>query len=294
MIEILQNTQAQLSVTFSTGDADGTVTVKIVDADNNVVVNNQPASHSGQAGSGAYTYSLPPQPAPAWLTVTWTGTFSGVVQSVTTAAGAADGTGSEVQVVGGHLFTIAALRQFGDAVLADKTRWPDQTLIDARSRVTVLVEDFCNVCFFPRYGRVAVDGNLKPTVWLPDLKVNVLRSVVINGVPLTQTELGQVVVFPNGKLYRLGLWPIYTSPRNIVIGYEHGYLAPPADLARAAMMITRYELVTTELAERFVTFQNDLGITRVAQPGGMAPTGIPIVDATLNRYRQSSPYELPA
>ena len=286
MIEILKNTQAQLSVVFSGGDADSGVTVTIVDADGNPVVTGAPATHSGVAGSGAYVYSLAPQAAMTWLTVTWTGTFGGVVQSITTGAGQADGTPAEVQVAGDHLFTISELRNFADRVLFDPAKYPDQTLIDARSRTTQMFEQFCGVAFVPRYGRVTLDGAFSRSLWLPRVKVTKLRSVSLNGVALSQADLNQIAVYSYGRLDRLALWPPDVVGQNVVVGYEHGYSAPPQDIARVGMMLTRYDFTTNQLADRFISMSNELGVIRQAIPNEECPTGIPVIDATLRRYRQ--------
>jgi hypothetical protein len=291
LVEILQNTAATLSVTFSAGDADSNnVRITVTDQDGNTVVNNQSATH-GAANSGYYSYSLAPQTAPAWLTVTWSGTWGDVAQSLTTGAGQTDAQPAEVQVTGGHMFTVAQLRAFGDGALASSTTYPDATLIDTRSRVTMLFEDFCNVAFVNRYGRVSLDGVLSRTVWLPNMKVNKIRTVTINGIALDAGQLAQITVYPYGKLDRLALWPPYVTKQNIVIGYEHGYTYTPQDVARAAMMLARYETITTELSDRMISFSNDLGIIRQALPDRDHPTGIPSVDSVLCRYREHSPFE---
>jgi hypothetical protein len=285
MIEILQNTQATLSVTFSGGDADGAVTVTITDGDGTVIVNAANAAHSGSAGSGTYTYPLPPQADLKWLTVTWTGSFGGVQQSISTNGGQPDGTASEVQVAGGHLFTIAELRAYHDKILSDPTKYPDAVLIDARSRATILFEDFCNVAFVPRYARVVLDGNWTRSLWLPHLKVNKVRAITINGVALSAGDLAQVAVYPYGKLDRIGLWPPYMQRQNIVVSYEHGFLSVPEDIARSGMALARYDFVINQLSDRFISYQNDLGVIRQAIPDEEHPTGIPIIDSTLRRYR---------
>jgi hypothetical protein len=286
--DILVNTRYTLAVEFSTGYADAAVTCTVTDQDNLTVASGPAVKDT--ATFGRYTFVLPPQPAPAWLVVNWQGTFSGVVQSVTSGAGQTDGTGSDVQVVGGHLFTLDDLRQFGNRDLENPSVFPDQVLLDKRTSVTQMVEDYCHVAFFTRYARVTLDGTMTRTLWLPHLKVQKLRSAVVNGVALSTQQLGLVGIYPTGKLDRADLWPIYIQTRNITVGYEHGYSSAPLDLARAAMMIARYELRQTEFSERAQYVQNEFGAVRFAP---VNPTGIAWADAVLQRYRQASPYELP-
>lgn len=285
MIEILEHTQATLDIVFSAGYADGTVTITITDANGTVVVNAANATKDLTA-TGRYTYNLAPQPQLAWLVATWSGTFAGVAQSISTGAGQNDGTPAEVQVCGGHLFTISQLRALGDAALSNSTTYPDETLIDARSRVTTLFEDFCGIAFVPRYGRCKLDGNWRQTVWLPNGRISALTSVTIDGTALTTDQLTLTAFYPSGQIYRWGWWPITYLPQNIVVEYEHGYPYTPQDLARAAMIQARYELGVTEFDQRATSHQTELGLTRIAQPDEDHPTGIPWVDATLLRYRK--------
>jgi hypothetical protein len=73
----------------------------------------------------------------------------------------------------------------------------------------------------------------------------------------------------------------------VVVAYEYGWPTPPADVSRAAMILARYELVSSDISDRMVSFSNDLGEVRLSVPGNKYPTGIPIVDATLARYDET-------
>lgn len=281
MIELLTNTKETLTVTFPQGDATGNVLITVVDQDGTVIVNAATATHGA---TGVYTYDLAPQSQPAWLTVTWTGTFGGVAQSITTGGGQADGTAAEVQVAGGHLFSVADLRAFGDKRLASSVTYPDQVLIDKRAAVTNMFEDFCNVAFVNRYGRATLDGTMKRTLWLPNQKVNKLRAVTISGVALSAGELALISVYPNGKLDRVALWPPDITTQNIVVSYEHGWISTPEDISRAAMLLARHELITPDYSDRMTSYTNDVGTTRLAMPDAENPTGLPSVDTVLRRY----------
>lgn len=289
MIEILVNTQATLDMIFSAGYTDAVnPSVTITDQDGATVSTG--TSTKDNTVTGRYTYVLPPQTQLMWLVATWTGVWGGVTMSISTGAGQNDGTPAEIQVAGGHLFTIRELRAFGDAALSNTTTYPDETLIDIRSRVTVLFEDYCDVAFVNRYGRYTTAGGWDNPLWLPDKKLNRIRSVTVDGVALGAGDLAQLVVDPDGAVYRNGYWGFWSgmTPQNIVVSYEHGWTATPEPIARAAMILARYEAtMTNQLADRMITMQNEFGIIRQALPGPNSPTGIPIVDATLNRYRET-------
>ena len=149
----------------------------------------------------------------------------------------------------------------------------------------MLFEEFCNVAFVPRYARVVLDGMLTRSLWLPHLKINKLRSVTVDGVALSTNDLNQVAVYHFGKLDRLALWPYSVQRQNIVVSYEHGYTSVPEDIARCGMALARYDFVINQLSDRFISYQNDLGVVRQAIPDECHPTGIPFIDATLRRYQ---------
>ena len=288
MIEILQNTQATLDMIFSAGYTDATPpTYTVKDPDNNTVQSG--TSTKDNATVGRYYFMLTPQTAPMWLTVTWTGTWASVSQTIATGAGQNDGTPAEVQVTGGHLFTLAQLRQLNNDQLSDTVAWPDEQLIDARSRCTVMFEDYCDVAFVPRYGRVVLDGTWGTSVWLPNTKVNRLKAITMDSVA---QDITKATVYPEGKVFLAGWYGIWSgvTPQNVTVSYEHGYTSTPEDVAQAAMQYVAYEQAANkQLADRFITLTNEFGIVRQAIPGSNAPTGIPFVDATLNRYRTPIP-----
>jgi hypothetical protein len=279
--QVLKNTQATLSVTFSSGAADGAVTTTIVNAAGTAVTSGTATHGTG----GVYTFVLPPQTDVAALTVTWTGTFGGVVQSLQFA----------VDVVGALLFTIADLRAFGppnDLPLADTAKYPDQTLADSRARITDLFRRCCGVSFIPRYDHWSFDSYYQQKLYLPARRVSKLLSVTIGGVAQDVTQL---VLYPNGQDAHnttfFGYWPGWQR-NSIVVEYEHGYQQPPPEISRIAMQLARYELTASQLADRFISMSNEFGVVRQAQPSSKNPTGIPVIDATLCRYDQTTPVEV--
>jgi hypothetical protein len=274
--QILKNTSATLQETFSAGAADGTVTVTVTRADGTALTSG-PATHGA---GGVYTFTLAPQAALDLLTVTWTGAWSAVTQSIV----------SYAEIVGGNLFAIADARAFDDRVLSDLTKYPDVDIREARERATDLFESVCGVSFVPRYGRDTLDGTGTSTIRVLKSKVNRVISASINGAAMTAGDLAGLTIYRSSDIVRYsGVWngPTASAGQNVVIAYEHGYVTPPTDIRRAALTLARYELVSNDVSDRMVAFDNDLGSVRLSVPGYNYPTGLPVVDATLNRYRSS-------
>jgi hypothetical protein len=285
--QILKNTQATLSVVFSSGYADAAVTATVTNPLGSVVSTGAATKDNGN--TGRYTYVLPPQVDVASLTITWSGAFGGVTQSLQ----------FYLDIVGAVLFTIADARAFGKTTdLSNATTYPDQMIADARARVTDLFRRYCGVSFIPRYDHWQFDGRFQEALYIPNAKrVSKLLSVTINGVALSAPDLALCVLQPSGILYRsasyYGFWSSWQR-NSIDVEYEHGWQQPPPQISHEALVTVWAELTTSQLADRFLTFQNEFGITRMSTPDWSAgrPTGIPRVDAVLNAYCQCSPVEV--
>jgi hypothetical protein len=238
------------------------------------------AIQSGSAtalGSGDYTFGLNPLSELNSLTVVWSGTWSGVAQSITAYA----------DVVGANLFSLADLRNFGDKTLANATTYPDADLRAARGRITDMFQDITQSSFIPRYARDVLDGTGTCRIWLSKKRVRRIIAASVDGVALS--DLTILKPYPTGRLERTtGTWGSgYRNWQNVVVAYEYGWPAAPPDISRAAMILARYELVSSDISDRMVSFSNDLGEVRLSVPGNKYPTGIPIVDATLARYDET-------
>lgn len=283
--QVLKNTQATLSVTFSAGGADAAVTVLVTNPAGTTVSTGSATHGAG----GFYTYVLPPQSDVASLTVKWTGAFGGVTQSLQ----------FYVDIVGALLFTIADARAFGKSTdLANATTYPDQMIADARARVTDLFRRYCGVSFIPRYDHWQFDGNFQEALYIPNARrVTKLLSLSINGVAFDAPTLAACIVQPSGIIYRTDSFYSYWGAfkrNSIDVEYEHGWQQPPPQISRAALVVVWAELTTSQLADRFMSMQNEFGITRQSTPDWNAgrPTGIMSVDAVLNAYCQNWPVEM--
>lgn len=273
--QILRNTGATLDVVFSAGYADAdAVTVTVTRGDGTTIVNAQAATRDAGT-TGRYTYTLDPQADVDALTIVWAGTFGGVSNSFT----------SYADVVGEYLFALSELRSFDDRKLADTTAYPDATLSGKRAEIAEFFERECGVSFAPKYGREQVAGNGSTSLWLRRSRISRLLAVTVDNVALTSDQLADIDVYEYGKLYRPSGWPC-SGKRNVVVEYEHGWQTPPAKISEAAMILARYDLVVSDLSDRTVSYANDLGQFRLSVPGSKYPTGIPTVDAVLERYTE--------
>jgi hypothetical protein len=269
--QILRNTQATLLIDRPPGPATG-VTVTVTNAAGATV-----ASGGATSAAGTYTFTLPPQAELDRLTVLWSGTFDGVAQSVTTYA----------EIVGGYLFRVDTARSYGDRVLADTTRYPDADIEAARAEITDMFQQVCKVSFIPRYGRDVLDGTDSDTLELTNRRPRRIISGSISGTSLTAGQIADIALYPGGRaVYISGAyWP--WKRQSITLGYEHGWPVVPADIALAGLVLARWQLVSNDISDRMIAFDNDLGSVRLSVPGAAFPTGIPIVDATLARYDES-------
>ena len=119
--QILRDTVETLSTTFYSGetatDADGSVTIGIVDEAGTTVVAS--ATSTTSAGSGVYTYALAAQSNLKKLTATWSGTWGSAMTFDT-----------HHEIVGGWYATPAEVRAM-DSILGEATTFPLAALIDA-------------------------------------------------------------------------------------------------------------------------------------------------------------------
>jgi hypothetical protein len=242
------------------------------------------ASHAGATNSGKYEVTYPPQTELTRTRLDWTGTIGGVTETLTT----------WVDVVGGHLFTVADARAFkvaGTAVLADVVKYPAGDVIAARDEIT---DDFTargGVAFAPRHARETLNGDgtsrLIPAEMLPHRVI----SVTVNGVAFTAGELADIGFAPGGILVRTAGGTFPSGTMNIDVEYAHGYAPTPPAIRRAALHRLAMLLNPSSAASSAVTSWTSPDGTsysydRVGQSrGGMTyHYGIGVIDGPLNFY----------
>lgn len=219
------------------------------------------------------------------LTVTWTGTAGGMVQTYT----------STVEVVGGHYASLPALRAMPG--LESTADFPTSKLIAARDEFADIAEDYRGVSYVPRYYFYAIKesyafpyGFGRPgRVFLRHVRIRNIRSLSLAGVSVT--DFSTIAWTLAGALdwsYSTIAVPVSITgvPRDIIVGYEHGYDTPPDAVRRACRQYVRSTLLgDTSGVPRDVVYQSMDGMTtRYSSPDKSAgrPTGYIEVDRLLN------------
>lgn len=268
MQRVLRGTSATISVTWldsegSAASAPGPVTVGVTRADGSEVVAPGTATTAGP-GVGQYTFTL---------TAAQTALLD-ELSAVWSAGGSTRTT--TIEVVGGYYFSVAEARST-DASLADPARYPTAEVVAARTEVEEEFERICAVSFVPRFRRAEVRGRL-----LPDPLIRTLRSVTVGNVAYTTDQVAAVAADRAG---------VVRLPSGAVVGYEHGWDAPPADLRRAAItrLRSRLNAAKSAIPDRAASFTVAEGGTYRLNTAGENKTGIDDIDAVLAGYHHRYP-----
>jgi hypothetical protein len=259
---------------FKDGDpkaADSTPTVAVVRDDGTTVTVGAVSSPA----AGAYEGALDTTDTALLdiLTATWTATVDSSVMTFYT----------QHEVIGAVLFTETALRNFGDRAVADAARYTDTMIAEARDKVTEQFQDVCGVSFVPRYAREALDGTGSQRLKVGHRRVTAIRSASIDGVAVTMSD---ITPYAGGWLHLDAGWT--AGRQNVALAYEHGHARVPVEIRKAAMIVARYELISTDLSDRTISYLNDLGQFRLSIPDARHPTGIPAADEVLLRLDERS------
>jgi hypothetical protein len=294
---VLRTAAATLEHTFYTVGAEAptdsatTVTVVVTDANATIVASGDAASAG--AGTGRYTIALPAQPQLNLLRVAWSATIAGAVVVET----------DTVEIVGGYLFSLAELRAC-DPALQEKSggvyRYCTAELARARDETECECEEICDRAFVPRYRRAVLDGTGHRDLVLPTTAdpapgrptVRTIRAARIatttgaSFVALTAAEVAALAVLADNTLRRTdaGVWPEGTD--TVIVEYEHGLDAPPADLKRAALRRARAWLtgLKSGVPDRAISYTTADGANYRLDLPGAYKVGIPEVDAVYARY----------
>lgn len=268
--KVLLNAPATLSVSFDDGGEalvdPGTVTVTITQANGTAIVTGAATTGTGAA---ARTYALAARTSLDRLTAVWTGSASGRVAT------------THHDVVGGYVVPLSSVRTQKN--LADIAKFTAAELGEARSWFEDLAEEFCDLSFIPRFRVEGINGDGSSVLRVKRRNARRLSFVKIDGVTTTITGWD---LSPNGTVLADASLPVGVN--NIEVGYEHGLDAPPADVARAALVAIRWRLLTDEaqqLPDRATSMTNEFGNVLISQPGGKRATGIPEVDSILSHYQ---------
>lgn len=257
----------------------GTLSVKIYDGDGALVLEGTP-----EQAEGTLTFNVAADELATLdeYRVVWTGTVNGVDQQWDT----------DFELVGGYLCEIADLRA-ARAEFENLTKYSNAKLRAARTSAEQLFERECHVAFVPRGGRHTfvsaaprvvdnVTGS-RSRLMLPTVALRKLYDVTIDGVALTADELAAVTVYPWGAIDRVKPWPAGST---IAVHYEHGYDAPEGHVTDAIIELAADGLIPSSLPARATGQSTDVGFLRFTVAGRDGATGIPRVDAAIERERR--------
>lgn len=288
MQQILANTGNVTDATFLT-DADGTVTFTATDATGTVIQTG--SATKTPSSTGKYQFIVQPQ-SPSQLTVTWTGLFNAVSNTLTTS----------VEVVGSALFTAAEARLFDNAALASESVYPDDAINSEQVRIGAELEAWTARSWISRYCRLELAGNGKrklsafdghprisdgTLLQRPGLTrdISSIRSVTVSGAAVDATN----IVVTGGQFTRLdGSWPTapLSDPLNVVVEFEYGLNGTEEGVDRIALLLLRERLVKSKLDSRTTSISDELGTMRFVTPGQRGVlTMIPEVNSWLMNRR---------
>lgn len=225
---VLRDVRSQPEATFYTGttatEADGAVTVDIFRGDGSAFATDA-STTDVDPDVGLYRYTLAAQANLERFRFVWEGSFSSIVNRVTT----------HVEIVGGYIVSLADIK--AEVGMSAKT---DPQLAEARTWFEDLAESWCGVAFVPRYGRDVLDGDGSSRVRLSHRLPRTILSAKIDGTAQTTTGWG---LYDDGRVVADNVhFPV--GRRNIEVIYEHGYDAPEAEVREAALVAIRSKLAS--------------------------------------------------
>jgi hypothetical protein len=275
---VVAGTAASLSWQLIDGTGEpanpGTVTVTVTRADGTVIVTG---GATGGATTAARTYALTAAQTATLdrLTAQW------IVSSVVLAT-------TEIDVVSAPWFSNAELRA-AEISVASTSDFTAATITTARLQAEAFLERACNRRFVPGYDYITIPGNPSSKLILPGVDIRTIRSAALYDDPsstatetLSATEIAAIPDSPSGVIERYsGTW----DARWVKIGFEHGMIAPPLDMKRAAMLLCRHVLhkPTTHIPDNATSMQSDMGWSAILVTAGVrgAHTSLPTVNEAI-------------
>lgn len=255
--------------TLAAADLDAAPTVTVADLAGTTVTSGTATS----AGSGVYTFDVGPFDDPALYNVTWAGARSGKAVSEV----------DQLEVRGGAYFELIELKDM-DGV---GDRFDVDQLEAARVIAEDTIEGYCERAFVPTYAREIYDGNGGYFLYVDRSYPTRVLAATIDGTAQTTTDW---TVSSAGKVDTAynGIFTWAAGGQNVALEYVHGLTRPPSDLARAALRLARHVLLTetTTVPDRANLMTTEFATFRLqtADENRDRPTGLPEVDAVLNRY----------
>lgn len=208
----------------------------------------------------------------------------------------------EFEIVERFYFTSTDLRT-REASTSDTSRDALATLLDVRAEIETQFEDRCGRSFVPRFRVLrkpispALGWATPGEVYAAPIRVVLDRAPVravrwikifdpldVLAYTLTSTEVAAIQPSDSGVINL----PWIIPAGSILVGFEHGQSAPPADLKRAAMTAAKYGLngSRTGIDARATSMTTAEGAHMTLATPGVRDwiTGIPGVDEVVNAY----------
>jgi hypothetical protein len=276
MDRVLRNTAANIQATFALDgvptDAVGTVTVTVTRADGTVIVNAQ-AADKPAGTTGVYQYPLTPTHTALLdtLTATWTGTISGVAQTVQTV----------VEVAGGFAFSVAQARSVRP--LDNATTYTTARIVEMRTLVEDALERELGYALVPRYSLDWLDYFAGGSAWgeIPLRPyTTAVRTLTIDGVAATGMTLRRPGTVTPTLRYTTG----FARWSDALVGIEHGQPVTEAEATQAALTLAKTWLVSGPVDDRTTALATEDGTFTLSTPGrGGSIFGVPQVDSFVQR-----------
>jgi hypothetical protein len=270
---ILQNTPGTVSQQwYEDGVAvdPGTVTVGITRADGTTVV--APGTATTGSGTGARSFALTTTHTALLdsLTVTWVSATKGTL-------------GSQVDVVGGFVFSVAQARAIRP--LDNTTTYTTARIVEMRTLVEDALERELGYALVPRYSLDWLEqwGSAWGAWGEMPLRpyTTAVRTLTIDGVAATGMTLRRPGTVTPTLRYTTG----FARWSDALVGLEHGQPVTEAEATQAALTLAKTWLVSGPVDDRATAASTADGFTyALATPGrGGSIFGVPMVDSFVQR-----------
>lgn len=182
--------------------------------------------------------------------------------------------------------------------MSDTVNFSDADIEAAIVMADLLIDEYTGTSWEVKPFSITVSGSGKSRLTLADpydgrriLFPRSITSCTVTGV--AQTDIATYALYPEGYVIRDEDAFTYDHPGlNVTIAGTAGITTvAPADIAWCSRTIARQHVIdlVSRVEDRAVMMQTELGTIRLQQPGAKYPTGLPQVDAVLNRRRQIGP-----
>ena len=217
---------ANVAPTLTVVDAAGD---PVLDANSTPITNTAVSKPSGT--TGIYRYTIPEQPEVDVFTAAWV--------TPDLANGNAATFQTRLEIVGGHLVTIEAIRTWNSGEMADPVAYPLQALVDTRDDVTDDLSHEVGYQLIPRFTKELVSGDGTSRLLLDEHRTLRCLAAWIDDAAVDLSD----VTLHRWRLDRAAAWPAGLA--NVTVHYVAGVDPPPPGAADAALHVIRERLVET-------------------------------------------------